>query len=61
MSRFLTVVEQQPGCHREQIAQAVGKSVETVKRAIAALIAAGRIEHRGSKKTGGYFAVEVAQ
>ncbi|MGN0886719.1 MAG: DUF4172 domain-containing protein [Candidatus Spyradenecus sp.] len=57
----LTVVEQQPGCQREQIAQAVGKSVETVKRAIAALIAAGRIEHRGSKKTGGYFAVEVAQ
>lgn len=35
----------------------VGKSTATVERAVAALVKAGRIEHRGSKKTGGYFAV----
>ena len=35
----------------------VGKSTATVERAIAALVKAGKIEHRGSKKTGGYYAV----
>ena len=30
----------------------------TVKRAVAALVKSGRIEHRGSKKTGGYYLVE---
>ena len=29
----------------------------TVKRALAALIAAGKVEHRGSKKTGGYLCI----
>ena len=27
----------------------------TVERAVRALVRAGRIEHRGSRKTGGYF------
>ena len=48
-------VANQPGTNRNRIARKVGRSVETVKRAIAALVAAGRIEHRGSKKTGGYY------
>jgi len=30
---------------------------ETVKRAVASLVSAGKIEHRGSKKTGGYYAL----
>ncbi len=30
----------------------------TVERAVRALVAAGRIEHRGSRKTGGYFATQ---
>ena len=30
----------------------------TIERAVAALVAAGKIEHRGSRKTGGYFAVQ---
>lgn len=30
----------------------------TVERAVRALVRAGRIEHRGSRKTGGYFATE---
>ena len=46
-----------PGINRERLALKVGRSVEAVKRAIAALVAAGEIEHRGSKKTGGYFPV----
>ena len=48
-------VAKTPGINRERLAQRVGRSVETVKRAIAALVAAGEIEHRGSRKTGGYY------
>jgi len=33
----------------------ISQSLATVDRTIAALIAAGKIEHRGSKKTGGYY------
>jgi Fic family protein len=35
-------------------------SRETVKRALAALVAAGKVEHRGSKKTGGYYALSAS-
>ena len=50
-------ISKEPGINREQLASRMGKSVETVKRAIAPLVAAGKIEHRGSKKTGGYYAI----
>ena len=33
----------------------VRESRATVKRVLSALIAEGKIEHRGSKKTGGYY------
>ena len=36
----------------------VSQSRATVKRAVAALVKAGEIEHRGSKKTGGYYAIK---
>ena len=36
----------------------VEASTSTIERAIAALVKAGKIEHRGSKKTGGYYLVE---
>ena len=49
------VVKAVHGINRERLALKVGRSVETVKRGIAALVAAGRIVHRGSKKTGGYY------
>ena len=55
---ILRLVTDNPGINRERLASRVGRSVETVKRAIAALVATGRIEHRGSKKTGGYFPLE---
>lgn len=47
-----------PGINRAQLAAKIGRSVETVKRAVAKLIQEGKIEHRGSKKTGGYWVRE---
>ena len=54
------VIRRVPGINRESIATKTGKSVETVKRAIAKLIEEKRIAHRGSKKTGGYFPYDAA-
>jgi len=52
----LSFVENHPGCNRRQIAKAIGLSVETVKLSLAQLRSPpSRIEHRGSKKTGGYY------
>ena len=45
------------GINKPRLIKVVGKSRATVERSIATLIAAGKIEHRGSKKTGGYFAL----
>lgn len=48
-----------PGINRERLALKVGRSVATVKRAVSVLVAAGKVEHRGSKKTGGYWTTET--
>ena len=55
---LLKLVKTHPGAHLSYLKSVVGKSLATVKRAVATLIAAGKIEHCGSKKTGGYFVVE---
>ena len=55
---LLRLVVTHPGVRLPYLKSVVGKSAATVERAIAALIAAGKIEHRGSKKTGGYYAVD---
>ena len=55
-----SVIGSVPGINRESIATKTGKSVETVKRAIAKLTEDKRIAHRGSKKTGGYFPYDAA-
>ena len=39
------------------MAKVVGKGKSVVAEAVARLKAIGAIEHRGSKKTGGYYAV----
>ena len=52
---ILGVVAACPGINRQSLALKAGRSVETVKRGIAALVAAGKVVHRGSRKTGGYF------
>ena len=51
-------IKTKPGINKPCLIKAVGKSRATVERAIAALVVAQKIEHRGSKKTGGYYAVE---
>ena len=49
-------IKSHPGISRAELVVRIGKSRATVARTIAALVAAGKIEHRGSKKTGGYYA-----
>ena len=55
--RLLKLVKTHPGAQLSYLKSVVGKSLATVKRTVAALVKAGKIEHRGSKKTGGYFLV----
>lgn len=50
-------IKSSPGISLVGIAEKVGKSWATVARAVASLKKAGRIEHRGSKKTDGYYLV----
>lgn len=50
-----------PGVQIPYLKSVVGASTATVKRTVAALIAAGKIEHRGSKKTGGYYVLGEGQ
>ena len=49
-------IKSHPGISRAGLVVRIGKSRATVARTIATLVAAGKIEHRGSKKTGGYYA-----
>jgi len=56
--RLVRVVARHPGVKLPFLASVESSlSQVTVKRAVAALVAAGKIEHRGSKKTGGYYAL----
>ena len=55
---LVKLVNRHPGVRLPYLKSVVGASTSTVERAIAALVKAGRIEHRGSKKTGGYYLVE---
>lgn len=52
-NKVLVAVEETSGLNREQLAKALQVDVKTIGRAVAAL--SGLIEHRGSKKTGGYY------
>ena len=44
-----------PGINKPKLVMLTGKSKATVERVLAKLVADGSIEHRGSKKTGGYY------
>jgi predicted HTH transcriptional regulator len=48
-------IKNEPGINKPRLLERLGKSKATIERAIAILIADGRIEHRGSNKTGGYY------
>ena len=56
----LSIVEANPGCKRELIISKMTCSARTADRCIATLAAIGRLELRGSKKTGGYYLIEKA-
>ena len=49
-------IKSRPGVKKVELVKIIGKSKPTIERAIALLKRQGRIEYRGSKKTGGYFA-----
>ena len=53
--RLVKLVRTHPGSRLPYLKSALGKSAATVERAVATLVKAGRVEHRGSKKTGGYY------
>ena len=53
--RLVRLVKTHPGVQLPYLLSVVRESRATVKRALAALVAEGKVEHRGSKKTGGYF------
>ena len=55
---LLEIISQTPGVTGPALIAATGKGRTIVMDALAALRRAGKIEHRGSKKTGGYFTTE---
>lgn len=55
---LLQMISKAPGVSKPQLVAKVGKSRATVTRALTALCRAGKVEYRGSKKTGGYFVRE---
>ena len=52
------LILENPGCRVPFFVKKLSVSRATVERTIAALISLGKIEHRGSKKTGGYYSVK---
>ena len=57
IQEVLACIEKQPNCNTADIVSATGFSLSTVERSIVELKQQGLIEHTGSKKTGGYKAV----
>ena len=55
---LVKLIKRHPGVRLPYLKSVVGASTSTVERAVAALMKVGRIEHRGSKKTGGYFVID---
>ena len=53
-------IKSTPGMKKPCLVKVVGKSRSTIERALADLVAAQIVEHRGSKKSGGYYVVESA-
>lgn len=49
------IIKSNQGISALKLAELLGKSRATAERIIAELVKQGKIEHRGSKKTGGYF------
>ena len=52
-----SLIVQNPGITAVRMIEILNRSSSTVRRAIASLMKSGCIEHRGSDKTGGYYAI----
>ena len=57
---LLRLVRNHPGRGVPFFLASVKASRATVERAVRALVRAGRIEHLGSRKTGGYYATQTS-
>jgi ATP-dependent DNA helicase RecG len=57
INTLLTHIRNAPGKRIPQLADSLGTPPKTIERWIAGLRRQGLIEYRGSKKSGGYFAV----
>jgi ATP-dependent DNA helicase RecG len=53
----LDAISRVPGIQRKELVEKLNISERTVDRCIAELVSGGKIERRGSKKTGGYWAL----
>ena len=56
--KLLETIIQNEGLKRDGLAEAIQRSIPTVARLLADLEHEGKIIYRGSKKTGGYYAVK---
>ena len=54
--KICEMIRHRPGIQRKELIEQTGASVRTVARIVSELLSGGTIEHRGSKKTGGYWA-----
>lgn len=54
----MDLIMRNPGVQRKDLAAALNVTEKTVGRYLATLISEGKIERRGSKKTGGYWICE---
>jgi ATP-dependent DNA helicase RecG len=53
--QIMELIAQQPDIKQKEIIKKTGSPQRTVARCVAELISEAKIEHRGSKKTGGYY------
>ncbi len=56
--QLLDTIKKRQGIKRNALAEAIHRSIPTIARLLAELEQEGKIEYRGSKKTGGYYAVK---
>ena len=52
---FFALIQASPGIQRKDLVEKIGISGRSADRCIAELVSEGKIERRGSKKTGGYW------
>ena len=58
VNKIFTAIKAKPGIKRLELQKIIGKRHATIDRAIELLKSFSQSEYRGSKKTGGYYAIE---